>query len=68
MQDDFEFKVEEMIDNVGLSEMLRVVSRICDGKADHLRSNWQDDKAAVLYGRWARQIEQMAERIYAHGQ
>ena len=38
--------LEDAIDRVGLAAVLSLITEICDAKADHLRSNWQDEAAA----------------------
>lgn len=40
--------LEAMIDKVGLSKVLFLLAEVCDGKAEHLRSNWQDANAAIV--------------------
>ena len=43
--------LENMIDRTSLYEVLSIIEGICAAKADHLRSNWQDDYAAKLWDR-----------------
>lgn len=38
--------LEAMIDSVGLSTVLEMLETICIEKAEHLRSNWQDEHSA----------------------
>jgi hypothetical protein len=38
--------LENIIDRIGLSKALELIEGICRDKADHVRSNWQDDELA----------------------
>jgi hypothetical protein len=38
--------LEAMVDKHGLAYVTELLSEICDAKADHLASNWQDEVAA----------------------
>jgi hypothetical protein len=49
-------QLEAMIDQRSLKEVLDMLAEICHEKADHLRSNWQDEAAA-------RDWERMGNRI-----
>jgi hypothetical protein len=42
---------ERILDRMALATFLEMVEEICHDKAEHLASNWQDDKAA---NRWTR--------------
>ena len=52
-----------MVDKVGLSKLLFMLAEVCGEKADHLRSNWQDDNAAEQWLADARSIEKLAARL-----
>ncbi len=39
-------QLESLIDGAGLCAMLQALSQICDEKADHIRTNWQDKHLA----------------------
>jgi len=41
--------LETMIDTVGLSNTLYAIANLCSDKAEHIRSNWQDE---ALAKRW----------------
>ncbi len=41
--------LEHMIDQCGLDEVINTLADICFGKAEHLRSNWQDANTAKLW-------------------
>ena len=55
--------LEQMVDKAGLSKVLFWLSTICDAKADHLASNWQDDNAAKEWKADARAIDKLAAKI-----
>jgi len=38
--------LEDMIDTYGLEAVLDALGEICDEKAEHIRSNWQDSVTA----------------------
>jgi len=46
--------LEAMVDKVGVSNVLYALQHICDAKADHLESNWQDRVSAKVWERDAR--------------
>lgn len=56
-------ELEILVDKVGLSKALFLLAEICDGKAEHLRSNWQDANAAKEWTADARAIEKLAAKI-----
>ena len=43
--------LETLIDQIGLYEVLSTVEAICADKADHCRTNWQDEGLAKLWDR-----------------
>jgi len=38
--------LEALVDKASLGDIITALEDICYGKADHLRSNWQDEAAA----------------------
>lgn len=46
---DEEDELEAMIDSHGLAAILESLEEICNGKADHLSTNWQDERAARVW-------------------
>lgn len=52
--------IEETIDQHGLATVLETIGDICHGKADHLRSNWQDEETAKLWSRAGAKVSGMA--------
>lgn len=36
-------QLETLVDRHGLPQVLEALAMVCSAKADHLRTNWQDD-------------------------
>ncbi len=53
---DIESTLEGMIDRWTMVSVLDALVDICDGKAGHLRSNWQDETSARVWDYLARRI------------
>lgn len=51
--------LETLIDRKGLSFVLGALAGICWGKADHLRSNWQDETTAREWDIVAQGLDQL---------
>lgn len=49
-------QIEAMIDAHKVDGVLDIIADICQQKAEHLRSNWQDENAAKSWDRDARKI------------
>src|SRR6516225_7807008 len=52
---------EGMVDRVGIRNVLCALAKICDGKAEHTASMWQDTTTAQVRNRWAWRVESLAE-------
>lgn len=52
----FEMELAAMVDRYGLSAVLNELANICNGKADHIATNWQDAPSAKFWERDARVI------------
>lgn len=48
--------LETLIDRNGLAAVLSALSQICSDKAEHLRSNWQDEASAKEWDKHSRRI------------
>lgn len=46
LEDTFAEQLEQLIDSHGVTHALERVAEICSGKAEHIRSNWQDESLA----------------------
>jgi hypothetical protein len=54
-------ELEAMVDRVGIRNVLYALAKICDGKAEHVASMWQDVSTAQVWNKWAWRIESLAE-------
>lgn len=54
-------QLEAMIDKSSLNDVLDMLAEICHAKADHLRSNWQDEPAAKDWDRAGNRINKLVE-------
>lgn len=53
--------LESVLDQSSMPEILNMLARICNEKAEHLASNWQDEHAAKCWERAASRIASCAE-------
>jgi len=56
--------LEQMVDQVGMANVLYALAHIAREKANHLRSNWQGREAAVIWDRDGARCEQLATRVW----
>lgn len=63
MQQDQEYKLEDIVDSIGLTETLQALVQICYGKAEHLESNWQDANSAKTWTKDAATIEKIIAKL-----
>jgi hypothetical protein len=54
----------EHVDADGLSATVSTLAKICREKAEHLRTNWQDETAARLWDKDADVLESITSRLY----
>ena len=59
----FETIIEDAIDSRGLRGVLDIISQICYEKADHLRSNWQDEVTAREWDDMGKQVDRFADFV-----
>lgn len=52
--------LERLIDTTDMSAVLRAIAQICHEKAEHVRTNWQDDATANQWSRLGSKIERIA--------
>lgn len=57
-------QLETMIDRVGIRNVLFALSSICDAKAEHLHSNWQDHVAARIWEARGNRVGKLAEGMH----
>lgn len=56
-------ELEELIDRHTLSGVLGALAIIAQGKAAHIRENWQDDTTAGCWRYAARQIDKAIAKV-----
>lgn len=56
---DLDMVIEEAIDAGGISAVIDALVRVCFEKAEHLRSNWQDNVSARSWERDARKLDRI---------
>jgi hypothetical protein len=49
--------LEQLVDQHGLDAVLRALADVCSDKANHIRSNWQDETTAKRWQRAAETID-----------
>ncbi len=54
--------LEAMVDKVGTRNVLYALANIAGAKAEHLRSNWQDEGTAQQWDRVAKALDKYAPR------
>jgi hypothetical protein len=55
--------LEAMVDHATIRNVAYALAHICWDKADHVRSNWQDEALAKDWERNARAIDKLASRL-----
>lgn len=55
--------LEGMIDAAGLRNVVWALAHICWGKADHVRSNWQDEQLARDWEVNASMLDRFVEKL-----
>ena len=61
--DSDEETLERLIDKFGLSDFLAHVEEIANEKAEHLSSNWQDDRTAKVWSKAANIVDLASLKI-----
>jgi hypothetical protein len=56
-------ELEKLVDKVGLRNVIYGLAYIAGQKADHLRSNWQDEAAAQAWEADARKLDTFALKL-----
>ena len=56
-------KIEAIIDASSANYVLNSIVQIAWGKADHLRTNWQDESAAKEWEKQASTLESIADKF-----
>jgi hypothetical protein len=61
---DYMSDLEKLIDAYGLSDVIHCLERICDAKAEHVATNWQDTRLAKAWAGNAHELEKMRYKIH----
>ena len=56
-------QIEAIMDKHGVVRTLEMIAEICAEKADHLRSNWQDDVSATEWDLISSAVDSAVERV-----
>ena len=56
-------EIEHILDQTSLDAVIDALATVCWEKADHLRSNWQDDMSAKVWERKAKALAKLATRF-----
>jgi hypothetical protein len=59
---DLESRLEGLVDESGLGAVLAALAAVCRGKAEHVRSVWNDRELAREWGKAARVVEGAAAK------
>lgn len=59
--------LEELVDGLGLCDTLHLLAQVCSEKADHLRSNWQDENAAKVWDSAGATLKNVTQRLDIRG-
>jgi hypothetical protein len=63
MDQEDEEKLEALIDQYSLTDVLASLVDICYGKAEHLASDWQDETAAKSWEQDAKIIDRIVSKV-----
>jgi hypothetical protein len=53
---DLQRELESLLDQSSLPELITELAAICYGKADHIRTNWQDEQLADQWAKAAHKL------------
>jgi hypothetical protein len=56
-------QIEDAIDSHSLEYVLVIIEEICNEKAEHVESNWQDSRLAKVWGRAANVVDLAALKV-----
>ena len=62
-RNDLKDDLEQTVDRVGLDTLFALLAEICQDKADHVASTWQDQGLAQAWVQDARFIEHAATKL-----
>jgi hypothetical protein len=56
-------QLETILDSSSLSKTLELLAEVCQDKAEHIRTNWQDEGLAKLWNRAGNKISAIKQQI-----
>ncbi len=59
----YAFTLEEMLDKWGMVRLQEAIKDICHLKAEHLRSNWQDEASGRDWDRVGLEVGKLVSRL-----
>ena len=62
-KNEFEYKLEELLYETSICELLETLAHICYEKEEHLLTNWQDKETAKIWHRAGLLIDGIANRL-----
>jgi hypothetical protein len=51
--------LESLVDKYSLAQVIENLAEICYGKAEHLRTNWQDEQSAKYWERNGKRLDRL---------
>lgn len=60
--------LEPMVDASGLADVVLALARMCNEKAEHLATNWQDASAAKQWDKAASLLDRVSAQFNIPGQ
>ncbi len=64
MTDNLETTLETLIDRHGLANVVEMLAIVCELKAEHLCSNWQDEQSAQWWHARANILDTLAAKPF----
>ncbi len=55
--------LESVLDQSNIKQVILMLARICNEKADHVRENWQDERMAKTWERNARKLGDLEPKL-----
>ena len=56
-------ELEQLLDKTTLATVIELLANICILKAEHLRTNWQDDKTAKCWDQDGLKLTKLASKL-----
>jgi len=56
-------QIEALVDAGTVGGVLSLLAEVCSAKADHIRTNWQDEQTAAIWDKMAGEVLNSQQRI-----